>query len=212
VDHVRSVKTVPVFTRLTELLAHSRVVVENCSDSLLDLVAFPLVLRLQTADCRADKRRRLVQEACGLKPLTLYQLSVVVLVDSASAVLWRAHDDVAESYVVLRSRRAASDTNHQADSDVGKAVEHIGDHARGGGQAVLAVRHYRNDNIMAGQLAKGVVVAVVSREVVRSALVLFIKKQTCRNTLGGYSTNPTHSVLLWIWHVRDRILLGKEYL
>jgi hypothetical protein len=212
VDHVRLVEAIFVFARMTELLAQSRVVIEECFDGLLDLVAFPLVLRFQTVDCRADKRRRLVQEACVLKPLTLYQLSVVVQVDSASAILWRAHDNVTESDVMLRSRRAAPNTNHQADSDVGEAAEHVLDHACGGGLAVLAVRHHCNDNIMAGHLAKGVVVAVVSREMVRSALVLLVKEQTCRNTLGGNSTNPTYSVPLWIWHVRGRVLLGKEYL
>jgi hypothetical protein len=185
VDHVGSVEAVFVFTRVAELLAQSRVVIEDRSDGLLDLVAFPLVLRLQTADCRADNRRRLVQEARVLEPLTLYQLAVVVLVDPTGTVLWRAHDDVAKSYVVLRRRRAAPNTNHQADSDVGKAAEHILDHTRGGGLTILAFWHYRYDDIMAGHLAKGVVVAVVSREMIRSALVLSVKKQTCRNTLGG---------------------------
>jgi hypothetical protein len=38
---------------------------------------------------------------------------------------------------------------------------------------------------------------------VRSALVLLVKKQTCRDALSGYSTDPTYSVLLWIWHVEE---------
>ncbi|KAG9624226.1 hypothetical protein KCV04_g12652, partial [Aureobasidium melanogenum] len=92
---------------------------------------------------------------------------MVVLVESTSAILWRAHDNVAEPYIVLCSRRAATKTDHQAGLDAGKAVKHILHHTCGEGLPVLTIGQNRDNDVVTGHRPQDMIVAVVGGNMAR---------------------------------------------
>lgn len=153
---------------MAEILTHPEVSIKDSLDGLSDPVPPSLVLRHKAANCRADQCRRLVKKACMVESLALDQLSMVVLVESTSAILWRAHDNVAEPYIVLCSRRAATKTDHQAGLDAGKAVKHILHHTCGEGLPVLTIGQNRDNDVVTGHRPQDMIVAVVGGNMVWS--------------------------------------------
>jgi len=87
---------------------------------------------------------------------------VVVLIHTTSLALPAADKDVAESDVMIRCRSTASDADLQADCNIFIAVEHVFSDGCSTAQPILALWQHGDDNIVAGYLAKGVVIIVVS--------------------------------------------------
>lgn len=144
-----------------------------------------------------------------VESLALDQLSMVVLVESTSTILWRAHDNVAEPYIVLCSRRAATKSDHQAGLDAGKAVKHILHHTCGEGLPVLTIGQNRDNDVVTGHRPQDMIVAVVGGNMVwsfvenRDAAILLVGIAQIQPTVYSFISG---AVLVEFW---ERVIWWK---
>src|SRR5450755_2676341 len=104
---------------------------------------------------------------------------------------------------MLSAWSTATDADHQADSDVRKAVSHVTRNGRGRGYPVLPLGQTGDDYIVFPNPAQCVIVVVMSGHILW-AFVLFVEENSCGNALGADCTYPADSVILRIGHPHRR--------
>ena len=104
---------------------------------------------------------------------------------------------------MLSTWRTAADADHQTDSDVGKAVQHVSCDACCRGCAILPVGQDSDDDVVFPNFAQCVIVVVIGRHIFRS-FVLFVEKSLRGNVLRTYGADPADGVVLTIRHTHWR--------
>jgi hypothetical protein len=149
----------------------------------------------KTSDSCSQHSGRLIQIPRSSKALILDSFPKVILYHAAVAAARSAHNDISETNIRRHARHSTADANHQADSDIGKSVQHVSCDACSSAQAVLSFGQNGDDYIMPSYLTHNVCVVIIYRHV-RRALVNLVEKCTRCNELCGYGADPADSVML----------------
>src|ERR1700722_14363396 len=104
------------------------------------------------------------------------------------------------------TRCAAADADHQTDSDIRKAMQHVFCDACCRRNAVLTVGQDGDNDIVFPNFAQCVIVVVIGGHIIWS-FVLFVEKGLRGNVLRTYSADPADGVVLTIRHTRWRSAL-----
>src|SRR6202044_3893329 len=102
------------------------------------------------------------------------------------AIARSTDDDIAKTDIMLLIWCTTANSDHQTESDVGKAVQHVSCDACCSGYAVLPVRQDSDDNIMFASFAQCINIVVVVRGHRFCRVVLFVEKSSRSNVLGLY--------------------------
>src|SRR4051812_11350421 len=109
---------------------------------------FHHVISLKPAQCRQEQLWRLVQGPCRFESMPLDRLAVVILEHAAFPAATGTHNNIAEAYIVLCTWGAAADPDHQSETNVWKATQHVPCHGGSGRRTVLRFRQDGHDNVM----------------------------------------------------------------
>jgi len=111
-NEFRLVKTITTLWRSTVSLPHSRTIIELRRYIGFDFMTRAFESGLQDSDRSTHYRRELIVESGLLEASLLHCLDIVMSVHTANLYVLYTDDDVAESDVMLRSWRAATNANH----------------------------------------------------------------------------------------------------
>src|SRR5690554_2136802 len=92
---------------------------------VLEFVAFHLIQTLQRTHRRRQQLGWLVQDSSLCEGLILNCPAVIVREHATLSASARADHNVTKAYVVLRTRSATGEADHQSDADIWKAVQHV---------------------------------------------------------------------------------------
>ncbi|KAK2474757.1 hypothetical protein H9L39_14717 [Fusarium oxysporum f. sp. albedinis] len=175
----------------------------------IELMPFQLILSLEPAQCCEEQLWRLVQGSCRHERMLLNRLTIVILKHTTFPTATGTHNNIAKSYIVLCVGGAAADTDHQSETNVWKAAQHVPCHSGGGGRAILRFRQDGHDNVVLPDFPQSIVIIVIIGDCFE-LVVFFVKEGSRSDKLGGDGTNPADRVLLGIRHGRRSMSSEEE--
>ncbi|EXA53723.1 hypothetical protein FOVG_01439 [Fusarium oxysporum f. sp. pisi HDV247] len=127
--------------------------------------------------------------------MLLDRLAIVILEHAAFPAATGTHNNIAESYIVLCTWGAAADTDHQSETNVWKATQHVPCHGGSGRCAVLRFRQDGHDNVMLPNSPQSIIIIVIIGDRLEW-IVCFVKEGSRSDKFGSDGTNPADRVHL----------------
>ena len=106
---------------------------------------------------------------------------------------WLADNNIPESNICFCARDAASDPDHQPESNRAEGGLHLHCNRRGGVGAGLACGQAGNDDIMLADASESVCVGIIA--VLREVIMLFVEHLLSRSELDGQGVDLAYRIV-----------------
>jgi len=193
----RLVPSIFLSARTSVFLPHSWILSHHCPDGFGNMMALPVVDRVELIQRRQQKRWGGVQAFSNLELLVLHLFTILIRKNAPRPPHRASDHHVPQSDVVFLTWRPSCDSHHQSDADRFEGPEHILRHRGGRGDPISAFREACDDDMVIAHATQGVSVTVMRRDA-RERRVFFVQELACSHVLRLHGTDSSHGVGLTV--------------